>query len=281
MSRSWIGRGKGRNMGQPSVPGQGGVGAGGGRSAGQPSVPGQGGVGAGGGRSASQPSVPGMGGVGAGGGRSASQPSVPGQGGAGAGGGRGGSQPTISSPSSWSGMGQGRAGSQPTVSDSSLLGTRSSASTGAMTSGGDTHVADPEGNYVFALEIDGIEVAQFLECSGLKTSTTIFELEEGGMNHRVHKLPGQSRWENIVLRYGVTNDVSLMAWRGEVLSDDFGQGNRRNGSIVVKNNQMEVVRRYNFIDGWPVSWEGPSFSAQGAELAIESVELAHHGVFVS
>ena len=29
-------------------------------------------------------------------------------------------------------------------------------------------VLDPEGNYVFALEIDGIEVAQFLECSGLK-----------------------------------------------------------------------------------------------------------------
>lgn len=238
-------------------------------------------VGRGKGRSSGQPSVPGEGGVGAGGGRSEAQPSVSVTGGAGAGGGRAGSQPTISSPTSWVGMGQGRSGSQPSVADSSLLGTRSANSTGAMTSGGDSHVADPEGNYVFALEIDGIEVAQFLECSGLKSSTTVFELEEGGMNHRVHKLPGQSRWENIVLRYGVTNDISLMSWRGEVLSDDFGAGNRRNGSIVVKNNQMEVVRRYNFVDGWPVSWEGPSFSAQGAELAIESIELAHHGVYVS
>ena len=240
---SWIGRGKGRNLGQPGVPGEGGIGAGGGRAASQPEIPGVGGIGAGGGRS--------------------------------------NSQPTISSPSSWVGAGQGRAGSQPSIEDGSLMGTRSTNSTTAMTSGADKHVADPEGNYVFALEIDGIEVAQFLECSGLKTSTTVFELEEGGMNHRVHKLPGISRWANIVLRYGVTNDISLMDWRGEVLSDAFGAGNRRNGSIVVKNNQMEVVRRYNFIDAWPVSWEGPSFSASGAELAIESVELAHHGVFVS
>ncbi|MCK6505953.1 phage tail protein [Myxococcota bacterium] len=259
---SWIGRGKGRTAGQPSVEGGGGVGAGGGRSAGQPSISTEGGVGHGQGRSASQPSIEGGGGAGAGGGRS-------------------GGQPTISSPSSWSGMGKGRAGGQPSVADGSLMGTRSANSTGAMTSGGDSHVADPEGNYIFALEIDGIEVAQFQECSGLKSSTTIFELEEGGMNHRVHKLPGQSRWENVVLRYGVTNDVSLMSWRGEILSDEFGEGARRNGSIVVKNNQMETVRRYNFVDAWPVSWEGPNFSAAGAELAIESIELAHHGIFVS
>lgn len=178
-------------------------------------------------------------------------------------------------------MGKGRAGGQPSVGTGSLLGSRSSNSTGAMTSGGDSHVADPEGNFIFALEIDGIEVAQFQECSGLKSSTTIFELEEGGMNHRVHKLPGQSRWENVVLRYGVTNDVSLMSWRGEILSDEFGKGSRRNGSIVVKNNQMETVRRYSFVDAWPVSWEGPSFSSAGAELAIEAIELAHHGIFVS
>ena len=259
---SWVGRGKGRNAGQPSVPGQGGVGSGGGRAA-------------------AQPSIETVGGIGRGGGRVTSQPSVETGGGAGAGGGRAGSQPTISSPSSWVGKGQGRAGSQPSVGTGSLLGTRSSNSTTAMTSGGDSHVADPEGAYVFALEIDGIEVAQFQECSGLKSSTTIFELEEGGMNHRVHKLPGQSRWENIVLRYGVTNDTSLMSWRGEVLDDSFGQGNRRNGSIVMKNNQMEVVRRYNFVEAWPVSWEGPSFAAGGADLAIEAIELAHHGIFVS
>lgn len=238
-------------------------------------------VGRGKGRKAAQPSVPGEGGVGAGGGRSAAQPAVPALGGAGAGGGRPGGQPTISSPSSWVGAGKGRAGAQPVLRGANPLGARAEASTSAWRNGGGGNVADPEGNYIFALEIDGIEVAQFLECSGIKTQTEIFELQEGGMNHRVHKLPGQSRWDNLQLRYGVTRDVSLLKWRDEILQDKWTTDKRRNGSIVVKNNQMNVVRRYNFVGAWPVMWEGPSLSSSSAELAIEMVELAHHGITVA
>lgn len=140
-------------------------------------------------------------------------------------------------------------------------------------------IVDPEGNFVFELEVDGIMIAQFLECSGIKTSTQVFELEEGGVNHRVHKLPGQSRWENLVLRYGVTSDTSLLSWRNEILQDGFTK--RRNGAVIMKNREMTEVRRYSFVNAWPVAYEGPSFVANGAELAVEMVELAHHGLTVS
>ena len=138
---------------------------------------------------------------------------------------------------------------------------------------------EPEGNYVFALEIDGVAIANFMECSGLKTSTQVFELEEGGVNHRVHKLPGQSRWENVTLRYGVTSDTSLLNWRNELLEDGFQS--RRNGAIIVKDNAMEEVRRYSFVNAWPVAYEGPSFAAGGSELAVEMIEIAHHGLTIS
>lgn len=197
--------------------------------------------------------------------------------------GRAGAQPSMETRSDWKGAGKGRSGGQPDVGTGSQLGSRSASATGQMRSGGGGlgNVSDPEGNFIFALEIDGIEIAQFLECSGLKSHTEVFELQEGGMNHSVHKLPGQSRWDNIQLRYGVTSDVSLIKWRGEILQDDFGGGSRRNGSIVLKNNSMEVVRRYNFVGAWPVAWEGPSLSASGSELAIEMIELAHHGITVA
>jgi phage tail-like protein len=97
----------------------------------------------------------------------------------------------------------------------------------------------------------------------------------------VHKLPGQSKWENIQLRYGVTSDTSLLGWRNEILQDQFNDSNFRNGSIVLKNNKMETVRRYNFKAAWPVAWEGPSLSASGSELAVEMLEIAHHGIAVS
>ena len=212
--KNWIGRGKGRSLGQPKVEGVGGRGAGGGRAGGQPNVEGIGGRGAGGGRTGGQPSL---------------------------------------------------------GSGSEYGGTNSRYTT----------IDDPEGNYVFALEIDGMEIAHFMECSGMKSTTEVFELQEGGVNDRVHKLPGQSKWENIQLRYGVTSDTSLLGWRNEILQDQFNESNYRNGSIVVKNNKMETVRRYNFKSAWPVAWEGPSLSASGSELAVEMLEIAHHGIEIS
>jgi len=194
-------------------------------------------------------------------------------------------------------MGGGRAGSQPQNEDAVDFGDdtqqynpvpdgasgdyRGASSMPSATTGGakDPRVADPEGNFIFALEIGGLEVGYFMECSGLKTVTEPYELQEGGMNHRVHKLPGQSRWENIVLRYGVTADTTMLSWRNEILQDRFAL--RRNGSVVLKTLGGEEIRRYNFVEAWPVSWEGPSFASSGSELAIESLELAHNGIQIT
>lgn len=227
-------------------------------------------------------------------GRKEGQPSPSFEGGPGQGGGRGGGQPRVEGGGG-PGMGGGRAGGQPRLGERVDFGgesrrftTRSTAPTAVARAGTSLgsasgerspRVADPEGAYIFALEIEGIEVAQFRECSGLKSVTEVFELVEGGQNHRVHKLPGQSRWDNLVLRYGVTADTTLLQWRNEILQDTYSQ--RRNGSVVVKTLAMEEVRRYNFIQAWPVSWEGPRFNAEGSDLAIESIELAHHGLQVS
>lgn len=253
---SWRGHGKGRLPGQP-----------------HPEF--SGGAGMGGGRAGSQPQVHGSGGAGAGGGRAGSQPQVHGSGGAGAGGGRAGGQPTLGQRVDYGGQSTRFSGIDQAAGDDMRASSSYRAASGEMS----PRVADPEGNFIFALEIEGIEVAQFKECSGLKSTTEVFELVEGGQNHRVHKLPGQSRWDNIRLRYGTTKDLTLLAWRNEILQDQFA--NRRNGSVVMKTLGMEEVRRFEFVQAWPVSWEGPAFVADSAELAIETLELAHHGVHIS
>lgn len=264
-------------------------GRGGGRPGSQPSLSFTGGAGKGGGRPGSQPSLSISGGAGKGGGRAGSQPSLSISGGAGKGGGRAGSQPTlqasasieVSSPSSGikAAVNYGGSTAKKANIGSATSSQRAGSAIKAASGEQNPRVADPEGNFIFTLEIDGVEVAQFKECSGIKSSTQIFELEEGGLNHVVHKLPGQSRWENLTLRAGVTSSMDLMKWRDEVLQDEFGK--RRNGSIVLMTLAREEVRRFNFVDAWPVVWEGPSMDANSADLAIETLEIAHHGVYVS
>ena len=46
----------------------------------------------------------------------------------------------------------------------------------------------------------------------------------------MRKLPGLTRFGNIVLRYGVTQDTDLWNWRKSIVEGDI---DRRNGSIVL------------------------------------------------
>ena len=118
---------------------------------------------------------------------------------------------------------------------------------------------NPWGAYYFGLEIDGIgEVAHFAECSGLKTTAEIYEIQEGGFNGHVHKRTSRSKWDNIVLKYATSLDEKLLAWRDKFLQDDFASLTSTSGSIIMYNNAGEEVRRFNFVNAWPVGWEGPT-----------------------
>jgi phage tail-like protein len=140
---------------------------------------------------------------------------------------------------------------------------------------------NPYGNHFFKLEVNGTEVGHFVECSGLKSTTTVFEIEEGGNNSFTHKRPGVSKWENIRLKYATATSTFLLEWRDDLLQDRFDLRPNYYGSISLINNAGEVVRRWTFQHAWPVSWEGPSLSSHGSELSIETLEIAHDGLTIS
>jgi phage tail-like protein len=141
--------------------------------------------------------------------------------------------------------------------------------------------ADPFGNYYFALEVDGVEVAHFLECTGLKSSNTPYEIVEGGYNGNVHRRPGQSKWDNLVLKYASSASTYLLEWRDQYLQEDsFAKRRKRTGSVALMSNAGEVLRRFHFSEAWPVSWEGPALNAGGSALAVETLEIAHGGLSV-
>lgn len=141
---------------------------------------------------------------------------------------------------------------------------------------------NPYGAYYFALEIkddDGTtQIGHFMECAGLKSSCEVYEIKEGGLNGRTHKRAGQSKWENITLRYATNASTKLLEWRDEFLQDNFNQRTKYSGSIAIMDNQGNVVRRFHFENAWPVSWEGPSLNSGRSELAVETLEIAHDGL---
>lgn len=135
---------------------------------------------------------------------------------------------------------------------------------------------DPYRNFNFVVEIDGIKLAGFTDCSGFGASTDPIEYREGGKNTTTHKLPGQTKYTNIVLKWGLTDSRDLYDWYRDVVN---GKIRRAHGSIVVYDvDGITEKARWNFFDAWPTKWDGPDFSAKGNDVAIETLELAHERI---
>jgi phage tail-like protein len=134
---------------------------------------------------------------------------------------------------------------------------------------------DPYKNFKFRVEIDGIAQAAFSEVGGLESETTVIEYRLGGDPNTVRKLPGLTKHANLVLKRGITQDMELWNWRKSVVE---GTPDRRNGSIVLMDDDGTDVARWNFFNGWICKWDGPSFNAKANEVAIETIEIAHEGL---
>jgi phage tail-like protein len=134
---------------------------------------------------------------------------------------------------------------------------------------------DPYKAFNFLVEIDGVTRAFFREVSGLESQTKVIEYRAGDKANTVRKLPGLTTYANIVLRRGLTQDAELWNWRRTV---EEGRVERRNGSIVLLDDALDPVVRWNFRNGWICKWEGPALHASANEVAIETIEIAHEGL---
>jgi phage tail-like protein len=136
---------------------------------------------------------------------------------------------------------------------------------------------DPYGNFNFLVEIDGIVRAAFHEASGLDSSVEVIEHREGGDNITTRKLPGQVKFTNLTLKWGAADDKELYDWHRQWVTGDPA-AKRRTGSVILLDRQGQEKARWNFFNGWPTKWTGPSFSAEANDIAIESMEIAHEGL---
>jgi phage tail-like protein len=134
---------------------------------------------------------------------------------------------------------------------------------------------DPQGNYNFHVEIGGISRGAFHEATGLDSSVDVVEHREGGWNLSPRKLPAQTKHANIVLKWGLSVDRELIDWHQEIVD---GTIDRRDGSIVLLDRRGQEVARWNFVRAWPTKYTGPALNAEGNDVAIETLELAHEGV---
>ncbi|MBI1298813.1 phage tail protein [bacterium] len=135
---------------------------------------------------------------------------------------------------------------------------------------------DPLLTFKYRIEIRGIEAGAFSEVSGLQVEIETHDYREGGVNEVIYKLAGPARYpSNLILKRGVIDATLLWDWQQEIVE---GRVTRRSGSVILMDSAGVERRRWNFRDAYPVRWHGPDLRAATAEVAIETLELAHNGL---
>lgn len=139
--------------------------------------------------------------------------------------------------------------------------------------------SDPYRVFNFLIEIEGLVIGGFSECSGLQVETELFEYREGGLNEYMHNFVGSTKYTPLVLKQGLTSNDGLWKWHQEIVSQGVNQVIKRlNGTIYLNDQQGNQVKVWNFKQAFPYKWTGPELRADSSEVAFESVELVHRGL---
>jgi len=134
---------------------------------------------------------------------------------------------------------------------------------------------DPVPAFRFTVAFDDLPPGGFSDCTGLQSEVEVQEYAEGGLNTHTWKFAGRTKFSNVVVKRGIVDRV-LWDWFNAISRGDFKS---RNCTIYVHDpSGSNAVLEFQLADAFPAKWQGPELSAGQNNLAIETMEIAHHGL---
>lgn len=133
---------------------------------------------------------------------------------------------------------------------------------------------DPYRAFRFRIEADGLDRGGVQSVSGLERTTDTEPYREGGVNDHERQLVVSSTQAALVLKRGLL-DSWFWDWHEDVVRGDI---ERRTVSVILLDEVGEEAWRWVFVDAFPVKWGGLELDASANAVAVEAVELVHHGL---
>jgi len=135
---------------------------------------------------------------------------------------------------------------------------------------------NPSSGFRFTVAIDGVNYAAFTEFRLPSLNVQTLDIQEGGQNTYVHKLPVRVNVGPATLRHGITRDLTLLKWYLQVLKGDLENAYRQ-VTVVMYDVTRQPVATWTFRNACPVKWSGPTLKSDDNGVAIEEIEFVHHG----
>jgi len=134
----------------------------------------------------------------------------------------------------------------------------------------------PIPKFHFSVDWGGTRIG-FTEVSGLDVQLDVIEYRAGD-SPEYHKIkqPGMHKFSNITLKRGTfKGDNQYFEWLNTV---QLNKIERRDVTITLLNENHEPVVTWAIKKAWPIKVQSTDLKADGNEVAIETLELAHEGL---
>ena len=118
----------------------------------------------------------------------------------------------------------------------------------------------------------------FQEVSGISMELETEDIREGGTQYSAHKVPKQTKFEDLVLKRGLVTMASPLAlWCFNTL------GNSTMIPIVPQIITLQLLddmkipkMAWSFHDAYPFKWEVSGFNAQENNIVVESMSFKYN-----
>lgn len=130
----------------------------------------------------------------------------------------------------------------------------------------------------FSVQWGGTKIG-FSEISGLDVETEVIEYRHGASpEFSKTKMPGMQSYSNITLKRGsFQSDNEFYEWWNEIKLNTI---DRRDIIISLLNEEHEPLITWKIKSAWPVKVQSTDLNADGSEVAIETLEIAHEGLTI-
>lgn len=123
-------------------------------------------------------------------------------------------------------------------------------------------------------------VMSFQEVSGLDIEAQPIEYRKGDSpQFSVIKMPGLQKTGNVTMKKGVfKSDNKFWAWFNEIKMNVI---KRIPVTISLLDEKGGVTMVWTLANAWPTKITGTDLKADGNEVAVETIEIAHEGLTIA
>ena len=129
----------------------------------------------------------------------------------------------------------------------------------------------------FSVSIDKNALGLFTSCEGLGMEVVLETREEGGNNGFVWQLPTRIKYPNIKLSRPIGADSAKLArWVAKMVNGVTPT----TAVISAMSWDDDIVAQWSLAGVIPVRWTGPTLNYDTNKAAMETLEIAHHGLTI-